>query len=44
MFGVDWGGKYMPSVLYKMRMLTVQEGLVESLIPTVGGLDTATKS
>ncbi|MGZ8218721.1 DUF4255 domain-containing protein [Methylomagnum sp.] len=31
------GGKYLPSVLYKARMLTVQEGRVAGLVPGASG-------
>lgn len=34
------GGKYLPSVLYKARMLTVQEGWVVEQVPSITGTDT----
>ena len=34
------GGKYLPSVLYKTRMLTVQEGWVLEQVPSITGTDT----
>ncbi len=34
------GGKYLPSVLYKVRMFTVQEGWVREQIPEITGTDT----
>jgi hypothetical protein len=34
------GGKYLPSVLYKARMLTVQEGWILDQVPGISGTDT----
>jgi Pvc16 N-terminal domain len=31
------GGKFAPSVLYKVRMVTIQEGIVDSIIPKFTG-------
>jgi hypothetical protein len=34
------GAKYMPSVVYKVRMLLIQENWINERIPTVTGVDT----
>lgn len=31
------GGRYLPSALYKLRMITVQEGLVQGEVPLITG-------
>lgn len=37
------GAKYMPSVVYKMRMLAIQENWISERVPAVRGMDTRTK-
>ncbi|SRR6266481_5448728 len=37
------GAKYMPSVVYKMRMLVVQENWIGERIPAISGTDTSVK-
>ena len=32
------GAKYVPSIIYKVRMLTIQEGQITEQIPGVGGV------
>jgi len=34
------GGKYLPSVLYKARMFTLQEGWILEQVPAITGIDT----
>jgi hypothetical protein len=36
------GGKYLPSVLYKARMFTLQEGWILEQVPSITGTDTTT--
>jgi hypothetical protein len=31
------GGKFAPSVMYKMRMITIQEGIIDSIVPKLTG-------
>ncbi|MCF8297669.1 MAG: DUF4255 domain-containing protein [Saprospiraceae bacterium] len=33
------GAKYSPSVMYRLRMLTIEEGLVKGIIPGISGRD-----
>jgi hypothetical protein len=33
------GAKYMPSVLYKMRMLTFDDSIISEIRPVISGLD-----
>jgi hypothetical protein len=35
------GGKYLPSVLYKLRMLSIQEGWTLEQVPVITGIDTS---
>lgn len=37
------GAKYMPSVVYKMRMLSIQENWISERVPAVSGMATETK-
>lgn len=32
------GAKYVPSIIYKVRMLTIQEELIKKEVPSIGGL------
>ena len=36
------GAKYVPSIIYKVRMLTLQEDLIKEEIPSITGLDGST--
>lgn len=38
------GAKYVPSIIYKVRMLTIQKSMMKAQIPAVSGLDTSTNS
>lgn len=38
------GAKYMPSVVYKMRMLAIQENWISERVPAVRGMDTDTRT
>ena len=35
----NFGGKYLPSVLYKARMFTLQEGWVVEQVPPISAIE-----
>ena len=34
------GGRYLPSVVYKLRMIIIDDGQIETIVPTIGEIQT----